>query len=79
MWNTVQTKDQATASAALEGELEAVKQAKAKEREQLEAQLAQQKEEARRAQDKLQVENSVRICDALSLYIAFSLSLSLFR
>lgn len=53
----------------LEGELEAVKQAKVKEREQLEAQLAQQKEEARRAQDKLQVENSVRICDGLYIFI----------
>ena len=48
-------------TAALEGELEAVKQAKVEEREQLEAQLVQQKEEARRAQDKLQVENSVSI------------------
>ena len=47
-------------TAALEGELEAVKDSKAKEKEQLEAQLVQQKEEARRAQDKLQVENSVR-------------------
>ena len=55
----VQTKDQAMESAALEGELEAVKQAKVEEREQLESQLAQQKEEARRAQDRLQVENSV--------------------
>ena len=54
-----QTKDQSTRNAMLEGELEAVRQSKEKERVQLEAQLAQQKEESRRAQDKLQVENGV--------------------
>lgn len=46
-------------NAALEGELEATKQAKEKEKEHYEAQLAQQQESARRTQDKLQVENSV--------------------
>ena len=37
-----------------------MRQAKAEEREQLEGQLAQQKEEARRVQDKLQEEKNVR-------------------
>lgn len=46
-------------NAALEGELEATKQAKEKEKEHFEAQLVQQQESARRTQDKLQVENSV--------------------
>ena len=56
----MQTKDQALSASALEGELETVRRAKEEEREQLEAQMVQQKEEARRAQDKLQEENSVR-------------------
>ena len=43
-----------------EAMLAKVRQAKDREREQLEAQLAQQKEESRRTQDKLQAENSVR-------------------
>ena len=39
-----------------------VRQAKAEEREHLESQLAQQKEEARRVQEKLQEENNVCVC-----------------
>jgi hypothetical protein len=53
------TKDQGVSNAALEAELEALRHSTEKEKEQLETQLAQQKEESRRAQDKLQVENSV--------------------
>ena len=56
----VQTKDQGMSNAALEAELQAVREAKEKEREQLEAQLTQQREESLRAQDKLQVDNKVR-------------------
>ena len=55
----MQTKDQALSAAALEGELETARRVREEEREQLEAQMAQQKEEDRRAQDKLQEENGV--------------------
>jgi septal ring factor EnvC (AmiA/AmiB activator) len=43
----------------IEGELEALQRTREEEREQLETQMAQQKEDTRRAQDKLQEENGV--------------------
>ncbi|CAI8048879.1 Cilia- and flagella-associated protein 157 [Geodia barretti] len=53
------TKDQALSAATIEGELETLRRAREEEREQLEAQISQQEEDARRAQDKLQEENGV--------------------
>ena len=55
----VQTKEKSEHNLELEGELVALKQVREREREQFEGQLAQLKEESRRAQDKLQVDNSV--------------------
>ena len=59
-FSSVQTKDQALSAATIEGELETLRRAREEEREQLEAQISQQEEDVRRAQDKLQEENGVR-------------------
>lgn len=64
-------------NSAVEGELEATKQAKEREKEHFEAQLAQQQESARRTQDKLQVENSVSSFSSHTSAVQFYSLLSL--